>query len=56
MITIAIVVLASYVGVSLLFVLGLAVAASRPIPPASNVIELPADMRAEGESSLERAA
>jgi hypothetical protein len=55
MITIAIVVLGAYLGITLLFVFGLAAAAARPTP-AHNIVELPVQVTAESESSLEKSA
>jgi hypothetical protein len=53
MITIALV---AYVGTTVLFVAGLAAAAGRPVPEVDYVIELPLNITAKGESSLEKAA
>jgi len=55
MITIALVILGAYLGITLVFVLGLAAAASRPVPSA-NVVEVPAAATADGDSCLEEAA
>jgi hypothetical protein len=55
MITIAIVVLGAYLGITLLFVLGLAAAAAK-LTPAHNIVELPVQATAENESSLEKVA
>jgi hypothetical protein len=53
MFTIAIVVLGAYLGITLLFVLGLAAAAAR-LTPVHNTVELPVQGTAESESSLEK--
>jgi hypothetical protein len=42
----------AYLGLTLLFVLGLALAASRPAPPVDNIIEWPADVEDESRFSL----
>ena len=55
MITIALVIVGAYLGITLLFVMGLAAAAGRPVP-STDVVEVPVQGTADGDSSLEEAA
>lgn len=56
MLTIALIAVGAYAGIALLFLAGLAAAASRPVPAVDDIVELPANLIAESESPFEKAA